>query len=129
MRGRPRDLTCPCSFSVKVRRQELSQSAEDWDVNGTCTDATCGFRSESLHQHLTVQKGGTAKNPPDSLTKAAGSETLERHRKRIGLRRVKAHSSQNELRLQSLVANAVSVSKQTQYFAICGEPADMPWHC
>ena len=50
-------------ISVKVRRQELSQSAEDWDVNGTCTDATCGFRSESLHQHLTVQKGGTAKEP------------------------------------------------------------------
>ena len=60
--------------------------------------------------HLTVQKVGTTQNPADTL----------RHRKKIGLRHVEAHSSQNELRLWSLPANPVP-----QVCAICGEPADM----
>ena len=58
--------------------------------------------------HLTVQKVRTTGNPADIVTKAASRETLERHRKMIGLRHVEAHSSQKELRLGSLAANPVS---------------------
>ena len=52
--------------------------------------------------HLSVQTVRTAQNPADILTKASGKETLERHRKTIGLRHVEVHSSQKELRLESL---------------------------
>ena len=55
-----------------------------------------------------VQTRYTTENPADILTKAASRETLERHRKIIGLRHVEAHSSQKELRLGSLAANPVS---------------------
>ena len=49
--------------------------------------------------HLTVQKVKTTQNAADILTKAASRETLERHRKMIGLRHVEAHRSQTDLRL------------------------------
>ena len=52
--------------------------------------------------HLTVQKVRTTQNPPDILIEAASREKLERRRKMLGLRRVKAHSSQKELRSESL---------------------------
>ena len=52
------DLQCPCTFSVTVRRQELSHPAEDWDVCDTCKHATCGFRSESL-QHISQYRRST----------------------------------------------------------------------
>ena len=43
--------------------------------------------------HLTVQKVRTTHNVADILSKAAGRETLERHRRTIGLRHVNAQSS------------------------------------
>ena len=49
--------------------------------------------------HLSVQKVKTTHNVADILTKAAGRETLERHKRTIGLRHVDEHSSQKELRL------------------------------
>ena len=51
--------------------------------------------------HFSVQKVKTTHNVADILTKAAGRETLERHTRAIGLRRVDANSSQ-ELRLESV---------------------------
>ena len=52
--------------------------------------------------HLSVQKVKTTHNVADILTKAAGRETLERHKRTIGLRHVDAHSCQKELRLESV---------------------------
>ena len=69
--------------------------------------------------HLTVQKVGTTQNPADILTKAVSRERLERHRKKIGLRHVEAHSSQKELRHWSKAANPVP-----EMCTICGKPAD-----
>ena len=52
--------------------------------------------------HVSVQKVKGTLNPADNLTKAASRETQEKHRKMLGLRRVGAHSSQRELRLESV---------------------------
>ena len=52
--------------------------------------------------HLSVQKVKTTHNIADILTEAAGRETLERHKRTIGLRHVDAHSSQKELRIDSV---------------------------
>ena len=52
--------------------------------------------------HLSIQKIKTTHNIADILTKAASRETLERHKRTIGLRHVNAHSSQKELRLESI---------------------------
>ena len=52
--------------------------------------------------HLSIQKIKTKHNIADILTKAARRETLERHKRTIGLRPVNAHSSQKELRLESI---------------------------
>ena len=71
--------------------------------------------------HLSVQKV--------ILKKAAGRETLERHKRTIGLRHVDAHSSQKELRLESvehshpMLACAFS-SDQAQPFS-CDKLANM----
>ena len=50
--------------------------------------------------HLSVQKVKVTHNIADMLTKAASRETLERHKRTIGLRHADAHSSQKELRLE-----------------------------
>ena len=61
------------------------------------------------------------------FTKAASRATLERHKRTIGLRHVNAHSSQKELRLESIehshpmLAWALS-SDQVQMF-FCDKPA------
>ena len=91
------DLTCLCKISVTVKWQKQSRPAEDWDDK----HAACGLRCESLH-HISqyrIQKVKTTQNLADIVTKAASRETLERHRKMIGLRHVEAHRSQKELRL------------------------------
>ena len=62
--------------------------------------------------HLTVQKIKTTQNPADILTKAASRETLERHRKKIGLRHVEAHRSQKELRLESSATDPVQTRNE-----------------
>ena len=51
---------------------------------------------------LSIQKIKTMHNIADLLTKAASRETLERHKRAIGLRHVNAHSSQKELRIESI---------------------------
>ena len=71
--------------------------------------------------HLTVQKIKTTQNPADILTKAASGETLERHRKKIGLRHVEAHRSQEELRLESFATDPMSELKPIKLCATCGE--------
>ena len=71
--------------------------------------------------HLTVEKVRTTQNPADILTKAASRETLERHRKMLGLRHVEAHSSQKDIRQGSLAADPARATE----CATCGEPADM----
>ena len=68
--------------------------------------------------HLTIQKVKTTQNPADIITEAASRETLERHRKMIGLRHVEAHRSQKELRLESLATDPVSEMKPIQLCAI-----------
>ena len=79
--------------------------------------------------HLSVHKVKTTHNIADILTKAAGRETLERHKRTFGLRHVDAHSSQKELRLESvehsypMLACAFS-SDQAQQFS-CDKLANM----
>ena len=79
--------------------------------------------------HLSIQKIKTKHNTADILTKAASRETLERHKRTIGLRHVNAHSSQKELRLESIehshpmLACAFS-SDQAQQFS-CDELAKL----
>ena len=72
--------------------------------------------------HLSVQMVKTTHNIADILTEAAGRETLERHKRTIGLRHVDAHSSQKELRIDSVehshpMLACASSSDQAQQFS------------
>ena len=79
--------------------------------------------------HLSVQKVKTTHDIADILTKAAGRETLERDKRTSGLRHVDAHSSQKELRLESVEHNhpmfaCAFSSDQAQQFS-CNKLANM----
>ena len=75
-----------------------------------------------LTSHST--EGWNYTEPSRHSHKGSHQRTLERQRKKIGLKHVEAHRSQKELRLGSL-ANPVSEKKPTQLCATCGEPADV----
>ena len=67
-----------------------------------CRHATCGSRREWQQRMSQCRRSKGTQNPADIFTKAASRETVEKHRKMLGLRQVEAHSSQKELRLESL---------------------------
>ena len=59
--------------------------------------------------HLLIQKIKTTHNIADILTKAASRETLERHKRTIGLRRVNAHRRSSDSKVLSTVIQCLHV--------------------
>ena len=77
-----------------AQQREHSHPAVVWDARDTCKHYICGFRSE-WQQH--ISQYNRSKPRITSSQKSAGRETLERHKRTIGLRHVDAHRSQKEL--------------------------------